>query len=113
MKDFKKLLAIAFIVGFMFIAALSNAEEDYDPPFQITGIVKVVNEDSLEVYLPYINKKVTVLVSEDAQIINRIKTEDKSQTLSAIAAEDLIVIKGVLKGESFYGKKISYLPSSK
>ncbi len=110
--SFKKYLIVLSAAVFLFIAARAGAEQEYDPPFQISGIVKNITEDSVEVYLPYINKQVTVLVPPDTVIINRMKSEGKSQSLNAIAVEDLVVIKGVLQGESFCSKNISYLPSS-
>ena len=101
------------IIYFIFAVNVAEAEQEYDPPFQISGIVKNITEDSVEVYLPYINKQVTVLVPSDTVIVNRINPEGFPPGLSAIAIEDLVVIKGVLKGESFCSKKISFLSSSK
>ena len=111
--SFKKCLVGLSIVAFLFIAAMASSGQEYDPPFQISGVVKNITEDSVEVYLPYINKQVTVLVPTDTVIINRMHSEDGSQSLSAIAIEDLVVIKGVLQGESFCSKNISFLSSSK
>ena len=107
----KHCLFVLSIVLFISISAIASAEE-YNPPFQISGIVKNVTEDSLEVYLPYINKQVTVVVLPETKIVSRID-ENAAQSLKAIAIEDLVVIKGVLQGESFCSKDISYLPSSK
>ena len=108
----KKYFISICIAVFLFIGVLAGAEQEYDPPFQISGIVKSISEDSLEVYLPYINKQVTVVVSVDTQIVNRVKPEAERQSLSAIDIEDLVVIKGVLQGESFCSRNISYLSSS-
>lgn len=109
----KKYLIVLSVVAFLFITVIVGAEETYDPPFQISGIVKSITEDSVEVYLPYINKQVTVLVSSDTIIVNRMNAEAGSQSLSVITLEDLVVIKGVLQGESFCSRNISFLPSSK
>ncbi len=92
--------------------SLVYAEADYDPPFQISGIVKSLTADSVEVYLPYINKQVKVLVPSDTIIVNRMNTEGGPQSLSTITLEDLVVIKGVLKGESFCSINISFLQIS-
>ncbi|MCG2710878.1 MAG: hypothetical protein L6416_00875 [Candidatus Omnitrophica bacterium] len=109
----KKYLIVLSAVAFLFVGVMAFAEQEYAPPFQISGIVKSLTEDTLEVYLPYINKQVTVLVPSDTVIVNRMNSEDESQSLSAIAVEDLVVIKGVLREESFCSKNISFLPSSK
>lgn len=109
----KKCLIVLSIVSFLFIAAIAVAEQKYDPPFQISGIVKKITEDSVEVFLPYINKQVTVFVPSDTVIVNRIKSEGETLSLKAIAAEDLVIITGILQGESFCSKKISFLHSSK
>ncbi len=108
----KIFVIVFYVVISLFIGGMATADEEYDPPFQISGIVKNITEDSIEVYLPYINKQVTVVVSPDTVIVNRINSEAE-QDLSAITAEDLVVIKGVLQGESFCSKNISFLPSSK
>ncbi len=113
MMNLKKRLIVLSAVVFLFITAMAGAEQEYDPPFQISGIVKKINEDSVEVYLPYINKQVTVLVPPDTVILNRMNLDGVSQSLSAVAVEDLVVIKGVLRGESFCSRNISYLPSSR
>ncbi len=109
----KRCLIGLSVAAFLLIAAVAGAEQEYDPPFQISGILKNINEDSIEVYLPYINKQVTVLVPPDTVIVNRMNPEAALQSLSALAIEDLVVIKGVLQGESFCSEKISFLPSSK
>ena len=111
--NLKKCLIVVFIVTFLFAARITSAETVYDPPFQISGIVKSLSADSLEVYLPYINKQVTVLVPADTVIVNRMRSDGKNLGLKAITAEDLVVIKGVLKGESFCSENISFLSSSK
>lgn len=108
----KKCLIALIAAVLLFSAEISSAQTQYDPPFQISGIVKSLSENSLEVYLPYINKQITVLVPKDTIIVNRMNSEVGSQSLSAITIDDLVVIKGVLQGESFCSKNISFLPGS-
>jgi hypothetical protein len=81
----------------------------YSPPFEIYGIVKEVKPDCLEVFIPHINKQITVMVSPGTSIINRID-KHTPRILSAINVEDLVVIKGIVDKESFFSKEISYLP---
>ena len=109
----KRCLISFSVIAFLSVGVMAFAGQEYDPPFQISGVVKNITEDSVEVYLPYINKQVTVLVSPDTVIVNRMKPEGDMLGLSAITVEDLVVIKGVLQGESFCSKNISFLPSSK
>ena len=111
--NIKECLIVILIFTFLSVAVISLAETKYDPPFQISGIVKSLESESLEVYLPYINKKVTVLVPSDTVIVNRMNVEGGAQSLNAITLEDMVVIKGVLKGESFCSTNISFLQTAK
>lgn len=84
---------------------------DYHPPFELSGIVVSVEDANIEVHMPYINKNVTVSVSEDTFISNRLKDKTNPCSLSEITAEDLVVIKGIVKQEAFVSTEISFLPN--
>ena len=109
---FKKRFFLFIIISFVFTLTVARAEEVYDPPFQISGIVKDIHQDTIDVYLPYINKQVTVSVLSDTLIVNRIDTQAIPQPLSAINVEDLVIVKGILKNDSFCSKNISFLSVS-
>lgn len=108
----KKIIClIAFCLLFMAVSA--QADDVYDPPFQISGVVKDITPESIEVYLPYINKQVTVLITPETLIVDRIDEKSTPRELSALKIEDLVIVKGVLKQESFCSKNISFLSVSK
>ena len=108
----RKCLIVLSVIAFLFIAVMAGAEQEYDPPFQISGIVKIITGDIVEIYLPYINKQVSVKVLPATTITNRIDSDSSSANLSSIQIEDLVVVKGFLDQEAFCSTEISYLSVS-
>ncbi len=94
------------------VLAESGRSATYSPPFELYGVVKEVGSDALEVFIPHINKQITIFVSPGTKIINRIDKQ-ASPSLNEINVEDLIVIKGIVDKESFYSREISYIPEGK
>lgn len=86
--------------------------EEYAPPFELSGIVKDVGQNDLNVYLPHINKEVLVTVLPKVQIINRMDKTNKSYTLQSIKIDDLVVVNGILQNDLFLSQEISYLPTN-
>lgn len=110
----KKLVIILFFLSLCALNIRSTiGADEYNPPFELYGIVKEIGEDYLEVYAPYINKEITVKVLADASIIDRVDRESSPRYLGDIKVKDLVVIKGVLGKNSFLGKEISYLSVTK
>ncbi|MFH1062306.1 MAG: hypothetical protein V1747_05405 [Candidatus Omnitrophota bacterium] len=109
----KRLGIISLICGIALIACFAQAAEQYNPPFQLSGIVKDVGKSNLNVYLPHINKEVLVTVLPKAVITNRMDKTNKSYTLESIRIDDLVVVNGVLQNDLFLSQEISYLPTNK
>ena len=90
----------------------SNAlAADYNPPFELSGIVMSVSADSLEVHLPYINKQVNVKVQPKTIISNRLKEKNIVCKISEISVQDLVVVKGIVLQDIFLSTEISFLPN--
>jgi len=104
-------LIISIILLFSAICIPDALCADYNPPFELSGVVVSINADSIEVHMPYINKQVNVQVAANTKISNRLKAKDIFCKLSEITAEDLVVIKGVVQKEIFLGTEISFLPN--
>ncbi|MBU1044365.1 MAG: hypothetical protein KJ915_08240 [Candidatus Omnitrophica bacterium] len=107
---FKKIIIGLFVVLSWFYASNVLAA-DYNPPFELSGIVMTVSEDSIEVHLPYINKQVLVKVAPHTIISNRLKEKNIVCKISEITAQDLVVIKGVVQKEIFLSTEISFVPN--
>jgi len=107
----KKIIVLAAFL-LLFISSAVYSEDIYNPPFQISGIVKDITPESIEVYLPYINKQVTVLVTPETLIVDRVDKKSTSRDINALKVEDLVVVKGVVKQEAFCSKNISFLSIS-
>jgi hypothetical protein len=109
----KKLGIITLIWSIALCACFAQAAEQYNPPFQLSGIVKDVGNNNLNVYLPHINKEVLVTVLPKVAIINRMDKANKNYTLQSIKINDLVVVTGVLQNDLFLSQEISYLPNNK
>jgi len=91
--------------------SVNSAFAEHNPPFELSGVVRSVSTESLEIYLPYINKQVNVTVNNATIISNRLQDNELDCKISEITEEDLIVVKGVLSQGSFLSTEISFLPN--
>jgi len=107
---FRKIIIGLFIM-FSCLYASNALAADYNPPFELSGIVMSVSEDSIEVHMPYINKQVLVKVVPQTVISNRLKEKNAVCKISEITVQDLVVIKGVVQKEIFLSSEISFLPN--
>ncbi|MBI4845651.1 MAG: hypothetical protein HY810_04155 [Candidatus Omnitrophica bacterium] len=108
----KKTRVILLCLTLILSAKDIKAQEHYDPPFELRGVVKKVNGNFLEINLPHINQDVGVFVAPDALILNKIDENAVPQKLAAIQIEDLVIINGVIKGKDFYSQKIYFLTTN-
>ncbi len=106
-----KKVIISFILLSSVICTTKAVCAEYNPPFELSGVVVSVSDDSIEVHMPYINKQVSVKVAPDAKISNRLKEKGIVCSLSEISAQDLVVIKGIVQKETFLSTEISFLPN--
>lgn len=112
----KQIFLILIIVLFLLcpkaVFSGSSKIKDYNPPFEIYGVVKEIRQDSLDVYIPRINKKINVTVCASTSILNRMEDKKTQHRIDEIRIEDLVIIKGVLKEDHFFGEEISFLTIS-
>jgi len=106
-----KKIIITFVVLGCLICLKDAISAEYNPPFELSGVVVRVNIDSLEVQMPYINKQVNVMVQPKTKISNRLKENDRGCELSEISVQDLVVVKGILRQDIFLSTEISFLPN--
>ncbi|MBU0634121.1 MAG: hypothetical protein KKB82_03800 [Candidatus Omnitrophica bacterium] len=101
------------LVFFNFSADNASAKDikadSYEPPFEMYGIAKGIENNNLIVQIPYINKEIIVIVLPQTLILNRIDDNKKPLKLQDIKVDDLLVIKGVMGEGKFFGREISFL----
>ncbi|MFH1460375.1 MAG: hypothetical protein ABIG64_08435 [Candidatus Omnitrophota bacterium] len=110
MKKNKSIIIVTML--FLLLTVNAQAEQFYNPPFELYGEVKTVSSDSLEIYVPHINKQITVMIMSQTLIISRMDEKKIPQKITAIEENDLVQVNGVIKKDSFYCTKISYLSLS-
>ncbi len=86
-----------------------QGKSDYDPPFEIYGVVKQVENGQLMVFIPYIDKQLTVVVSPKTVVLDRLDKHSAVHRLEEIKVEDLVIIKGILEDDCFLSEEISFL----
>ena len=85
------------------------AENGYNPPFEIYGVVSDVMDDSIEVFIPKIGKTVSVTVSAKTRIVDN-KEEDHE--LAVLKENDLVTVFGTISNDTFQGETISFFSVS-
>lgn len=109
----KKYFGIVTLIAIILLNAPGRslrAASNYEPPFEMYGVVKEINQAGMSVHIPHINKNVMVQVPAEALITNRIKDPAVLFKLSDIKPEDLVVINGVVREGDFISRTVSFLP---
>jgi len=106
------LLILVFTAVLCADVSFSFAENRKEPFFELSGIVKKVSENSIEVYSPYINKNILVKVLPGTRVTNRINAQSQAYESGMINNEDLVAIVGVLEKDCLRCSKISYIPQN-
>ena len=110
MRNTPVLFLAVFTALFILCAAAFASGSNDQPSFVLSGVVKNIDQTSMEVYQPNINKKITVNILPDTTIINRLDDQKKPYQMGIIRINDLVVVNGTVEKNLFRTKSISYLP---
>lgn len=93
--------------------SLMAADKSYNPPFELSGVVSNISETGIEVFVPRIEKTMSVKISSRTRFIDRMDKNGSAYGYEDIAVDDLVVVTGIIKNDSFLAEQISFLAMAK